>query len=135
MWAGAVPDREQAPPHSPCDSFYVQILVRFSSFLLLPQRGFPEVFSGFVGFGLFCLPVFCVGFVLRMKGSVSLRSSELPPRFWNNHTWLSPVPSAEPPRVSHSAAHLLFPWSPEPPQLLQRCGTFRESPSAFPGAF
>lgn len=55
IWAGAVPAREHPSPGSPCsDSFCVRILTRFSSFLLPPQRVFPEVFSGFVVFCLFC---------------------------------------------------------------------------------
>lgn len=59
IWAGAVPAREHPPPGSPCsDSFCVRILTRFSSFLLPPQRVFPEVFSGFVVFCLFCSAVF-----------------------------------------------------------------------------
>lgn len=94
------------------------------------SEGFSRGFLRFCGF-LFVL--LCIGFVLWMKGSISL-SSELPPCFWNDLECLSPVSCAEPPKSLTLLFDLLFPQSPEPPQLLPGCGTFRESPPAFPGA-
>lgn len=114
MWAGAVPDREPPPPHSPCGSCCC--LDPDEVFLLSApsSQGFSQGFLRFCGFFVCSASLFlALGLFCEWKA----------PFLWVQNSLLAfrvaePCLLCRTTRVTHSAVNLFFPWSPEPPLLL-----------------
>lgn len=107
---------------------------RFSSFLLLLQRVFLEVFSGFVVFCLFCFAVF-LHWGCFVNERLHFPEFRTPSLLWEQPQVVESCLPAEPHKSLTVLLICFFHGVLNLPVCSQFCLTFRESPSGFPGAF
>lgn len=93
------------------------------------SQGFSQGFLRFCGFFVCSASLFlALGLICERKHFSEFRTPSL------LLEWLSPVSSAEPPESLTLLLICSFHGVLNPPCCSQSCGTFRESPSGFPGA-